>query len=436
MKVALETLGCKVNQFESSAFLEDLARRGHEIVRFDETADLYIVHSCTVTMKAAYQTRQLLRRAHRRNPEARIAVAGCDAQIEWERLAAEKLATHIIGTHEKFDLGTWIEKAATFQNPVIAVGDSRKPRPFHRLCISQMLGERSRAYLKVQDGCDAFCSYCIVPQSRGCSRSLPLTAVLDQLNRLIEAGYREVVLTGIHLGQWGQDLNPPAGFPDLLEALRANSTRRPERIRLSSLESKEITPALLSILEREPRICPHFHVPLQSGDADILKAMGRPYSPDEYAQVIHELSRRFPDAAFGADVIAGFPGETEKHFENTYRLIERLPLTYLHVFPFSPRPGTRAARMSGRAVVDVLKARTRALRDLAQRKKRAFEKRFLGRVLHVLLEQQTEQGSWVGTTENYIRVEIPASGVWAVGDVVRVRIESQEKRGLIGIPIR
>ncbi|MBZ4660506.1 MAG: mtaB [Desulfacinum sp.] len=432
MRIALETLGCKVNQYESSAFLQGFLERGHRVVGFQEEADLYVVHSCAVTSKAAYQTRQLLRRARRLNPNARIAVVGCDAQVDWQRLARDGLATHIIGSEEKFRLWDWLEKPGDFDHPVVAVSDSRAYGDLCPLPVSRMLGDRSRAFLKVQDGCNAFCTYCVVPYSRGRSRSHPAAFVAEQMARFQRAGYREVVLTGIHLGQWGRDLEPEAAFHELLQQL--DRAQRPQRVRLSSLESGEVTPELLKALETLDWICPHFHIPLQSGDGDILEAMGRPYTPRRYAETILTLRRRFPQAALGADVIVGFPGETERRFRNTYELIESLPLTYLHVFPFSPRPGTPAAEMSGHVVGSELKERAKALRDLARQKKRAFEETFVGRRLEVLLETRTSEGLWAGTSENYLHVVLPADFRAAVGEIVPVRIERRTRQGLLGIP--
>ncbi len=436
MRFALETLGCKVNQYESSAFLESFLEAGCKPVSFSEKADLYVVHSCSVTKRASYQTRQLVRRAFRANPKARIAVVGCDAQIHWQRYAQEHLATHIVGSEEKFRLRSFLEMPGTLQHPFIAVSDSRSYGPMQSLPVTTMMGDRSRAFLKIQDGCDAFCTYCIVPFSRGRSRSLEPGEVLRQLERLTQAGYREVVLTGIHLGQWGLDLplsfpsNKLQGLAGLLQLI--NDTQRPERIRLSSLESKEINEDLLEAFKAYSWICPHFHIPLQSGDPEILGAMGRPYTPEQYADTVYTLHRLFPHAAFGADVIVGFPGETEAHFLRTVRLLESLPMSYLHVFPYSPRPGTQAAAMDGRVMGPALKHRARLLRNLGRAKKRMFQERFVGSVLEVLVESSPKPGVWQGTSENYLTVQFQAERAVAMGSLVRVRITQATETGLFG----
>jgi threonylcarbamoyladenosine tRNA methylthiotransferase MtaB len=416
---ALETLGCKVNQYESAYFAEILKEAGFSLVPFRERADLYIVHSCAVTSRAACQTRQLLRRARRLNPDARIAALGCDAQLEPERLAADRLATHILGTEEKFDLLQWLSRPGAPDAPLLRAADACQIDKFRVLPVAGTHSGRARASLKIQDGCDASCSYCIVPTTRGRSRSLPPSEVRIQLDRLLASGYREVVLTGIHLGQWGKGLDPPSDLPALLEFLREG--KLPARLRLSSLEPGEWTPRLTDALLALPAICPHFHIPLQSGDSEILHRMNRPYDSPRYRELILALHGLFPRAALGADILAGFPGETARHFQNTLDLLEGLPLAYLHVFPFSPRPGAPAAAWPGRATGEELKRRTLALRELGLRKRRAFENRFLGDWLEVLVEEEVKPGWWKGTSENYIQVGFPAASPMAPGALVRVR---------------
>ena len=428
--VALETLGCKVNQYESSYSLEALKEAGYRPVSFREHADIYIVHSCAVTSKAAFQTRQLLRRAQRLNPEARIVVAGCDAQLEPGRFAGERLATHVLGNEEKFDLPRWLEAPGTLAGPCLAVGDSRRFERCKALPTSRMQSGRARAFLKVQDGCNAFCSYCVVPITRGKSRSLPPEEVRAQMDRFLAYGYREVVLTGIHLGQWGRELKPARDFSQLLKLLSSGGL--PARVRLSSLEPVEWTEALLRHLSSAPWVCPHFHIPLQSGDAEILQRMHRPYSPVDYANVVQELHYLFPEAALGADVLVGFPGESEANFNNTLNLIQRLPLSYLHVFPFSPREGTLAARLPGRITGSELKRRAGALQIIGTQKRHAFRARFVGRVVEVLAEVEEKPGWWRGTTPNYLQVLFESRNLTTAGSIARVRITRATETGLEG----
>jgi threonylcarbamoyladenosine tRNA methylthiotransferase MtaB len=430
-KVALETLGCKVNQYESSYFLEVLKEAGYQSVSFREHADIYIVHSCAVTSRASYQTRQLLRRAQRINPQATIVAAGCDAQFEPDCIANERLATHILGSNEKFHLIHWLKTGGSLSEPCRAVGNNRDGCCCAPLAVTRMHSGRARSFLKVQDGCDSFCSYCIVPYTRGRSRSLPTEDVRRQMDRFIGFGYQEVVLTGIHLGQWGRELAPAQDFGELLTYLAEGSL--PHRIRLSSLEPMEWTGELIGRLASWPWLCPHFHVPLQSGDSEILYRMHRPYAPRHYAELIQELHLLFPDGAYGADVLVGFPGETDRHFENTFKLITELPLTYLHVFPFSPRSGTQAATLGNRVTDGEVKRRARSLRQLGMQKKEAFRRRSVGKWVEVLAESKKTPGWWQGTSDNYLTVVFHSSKPLSVGSIVRVRLTELTDKGLIGM---
>lgn len=401
--VAVETLGCKVNQYETSYLLETLHRAGYSCVPFRKRADVYVVHGCAVTARAGFQTRQLLRRARRANPEALVAAAGCYAQLDADRIAGERLATHILGNPEKFALATYLDRPGTFESPCRATAGPVGSCPdFEILPVSRMHTGRTRAMLKVQDGCDSFCSYCVVPLVRGRSRSLPRRNVLAQMESLVDAGYQEIVLTGIHMGQWGKDLEPADDLAGLLAAM--DSAPHPPRVRLSSLEPGEIDSNLLDLAVSCPWICPHFHIPLQSGDPDVLGRMRRPYSPSRYARLVETIHALLPDAAIGADVLAGFPGETEARFQNTVGLLESLPMSYLHVFPFSPRPGTAAARFSDRIDGRELKRRAGVLRELGGRKKRTFRERFVGKLLDVLVETESGEGVCEGLSANYINV--------------------------------
>jgi threonylcarbamoyladenosine tRNA methylthiotransferase MtaB len=418
--VAVETLGCKVNQYETSYFLEVLQQAGYRLVPFRERADIYIVHGCAVTAKAGSQTRQLLRRARRANPDALIVAAGCCAQLEAGRLADERLATHILGNPCKFDLIQWLNRPGSLERPCLALDRAPGACPgFEILPVSRMHTGRTRAILKIQDGCDSFCAYCVVPHVRGRSRSLPLSQVLAQMDELVRAGYLEIVLTGIHLGKWGKDLNEKPGLSHLLEKIGSGS--RPVRLRLSSIEPEEFDSVLLDRIASAPWICRHFHIPLQSGDAEILNRMRRPYGPQHYAELTAKIHAALPDAAIGADVLTGFPGESEKQFENTLEFIEALPVSYLHVFPFSPRPGAPAAGFPGQVPGSELKRRASVLLTLGKRKKRAFREKFIGRVLDVLVESSPRPDLMEGLSDNYIRVLFPPGEDSRPGKLVRVK---------------
>jgi threonylcarbamoyladenosine tRNA methylthiotransferase MtaB len=430
-KMVIHTLGCKVNQLESSYLVEVLAEAGFRLASRGEIPDLSVVHSCAVTSRASFETRQLLRRARRANPAGPVAVVGCDVHLEANRMTREELATHILGNGEKLDLPRWLREPGTYQKPCVAATPPRTLRGFREICVHRMAIGRSRAVLKIQDGCDAFCAYCIVPHTRGCSRSLPESAVREQLDRYMERGFEEVVFSGIHLGQWGRDLGPGASLASLLRRLKSGGV--PGRVRLSSLEPLEWTGELVRELQSTPEICPHFHIPLQSGDDDILKSMGRPYGARLYKDLIQHLHHAFPDAALGADVLVGFPGETHTRFQNTLHLLQELPVAYLHVFPFSPRPGTPAFNLKNRVEGSSLKARCASLRELSVRKRLAFASSFIGHTLQVVVEKKEAGGRlWQGTTPNYLKIAFHSPRVLAEGTRIQVRLVDVTTQGLQG----
>ena len=431
--VALATLGCKVNQCESAYIEEILFKSNFEIRPFTEKADLYCINTCAVTSRAAMQSRQLIRRAARRNGAAKIAVLGCYSQVAAEEIATIPGVTHIIGTSEKLALLDYISRGEENTTPCIHLKDVRNAPDPTPLAFSAF-SNRTRAFLKVQDGCDGFCSYCIVPYARGRSRSIPLLSILEQVERFLDHGYQEIVLTGIHLGQWGYDSKPQLELTELLRSVLGHCP--PPRLRLSSLEPGEILPALLTLIASEPKLCPHLHIPLQSGDATILDRMNRHYHPQFYREIVLEAIQRIPDLAVGVDVMAGFPGETEERFQNTYRLIESLPIAYLHVFPFSPRPGTPAATMGEQISPAVIRQRCRLLRELDKRKRLSFLNRFLGKVRPVLVEnrQDTATGLRCGFSDNYLPVLVQADSPLENQNVL-TRFDRLEGNRLVAIPV-
>ena len=406
-KVALATLGCKVNQCESAYLEEKLLQSNFDILPFSEEADLYCINTCAVTSKAAMQSRQLIRRAVRLNGEARIAVMGCYSQIAAEEIATIPGVTHILGTNEKLALLDYISRGEENTSPCIHLKDARSasdPIPV----VFSTFSHRTRAFLKVQDGCNGFCSYCIVPYARGRSRSIPLVAITQQVEKFLDHGYQEIVLTGIHLGQWGSDLKPEQELIGLLRSILGHCP--PPRLRLSSLEPGEIFSDLLALIASEPKLCPHLHIPLQSGDVTILGRMNRHYHPHFYSEIVLEAIHLIDDLAVGVDVMVGFPGETDERFQNTYRLIESLPVAYLHIFPFSPRPGTPAAAMGDQISPTLISQRCRLLRELDKSKRLTFLNRFLGKVRPVLVENRRDAATGLpcGFSDNYLPVLVQA----------------------------
>jgi len=436
------TLGCKVNQSESEA----LAAQGDTASAGNPESGSFgtcVINTCCVTARAAMQSRQAIRRAIRRHPDATIVVTGCYAQMKPNEIRDIAGVNHIVGQadkHRLFDLIRQEHPSApnssfSFRGP----GKLREETLFTPM-PSPAFGQRTRPFLKVQDGCNAFCSYCIVPYSRGRSRSLTPEKALDEMDGLIRKGAREIVVTGIHLGRWGGDLD---GSPDLCVLLDTLlSHPKLGRLRLSSLEPTEITEAVLDRIGSDPRICRHFHIPLQSGDATVLKRMNRHYDPGEFAGTIGRIRGRFKNAAIGADVMVGFPGESEEAFENTRKLIESLPVTYLHVFPFSPRPPAPAASYPDRVPPDVVRERARILKDLGRQKKAAFYASMTGRVLEVIGETPSDADGFCckGLSSNYIPVYIhpnekPTSADALVNRLIRCRITGADSwLSVAGIP--
>ena len=429
---ALVTLGCKVNQCETAYLEERLRGAGYGIVPFSGRADIYCLNTCAVTARAAMESRQLIRRALRQNPEARVVVTGCYAQMAPAEIAAVPGVSLILGSTEKLALLEYLADPVNAATPTIRVGDpcaTGIPQP---LVLSAFAG-RTRAFLKIQDGCDASCSYCIVPHARGRSRSIPAAPVLEQVERFLAGGFQEIVLTGIHLGQWGQDLEPPWHLISLIGDIFERCA--PPRLRLSSLEPGEIAADLLDRMASEPRLCPHLHVPLQSGDAAILGRMNRTYHPQFYRDLVRDAVARIPGLAVGADVLVGFPGETEACFLNTYRLLESLPLAYLHVFPFSPRPGTPAAVMKGRVPPPVVRTHSALLRQLDRAKRLAFMGCFVGTVRPVLLEgRSAADGGRLGYSDNYIPVLVRSDDI-GENRLFLARFEEIQGTRLVATPL-
>ena len=405
LRVAITTLGCKVNQYDSATIEDRLKADGHILVPFSETADVYIVNSCTVTNQADAESRQLARRAKRRNSAARIIMTGCYAQVNPKSVARVSEVDYVVGLNRLDDLLHAV-KAELAER--ITVSDLRKSEK-GRLPGIDTLGAltfrgQTRAFLKIQEGCDLFCTFCIVPMSRGKSRSVPPRVVLEQLDRLADQGFQEVVLTGIHLGGYGEDLDPQVNLTWLLEAIEE---RKPlPRVRLSSIDPHEIGDDLMRLLARAQTLCPHLHIPLQSGDDTILSRMRRRYDRALARDVLLRLRETLPQAALGTDLIVGFPGEAEDEFARGLQFLEESPFTYFHVFPYSVRNGTTAAKFPDKVPQPVIDARARQVRKLGEQKKAVFARGFVGHTLPVLFEHTRDKTSGMlkGYSRNYLRV--------------------------------
>jgi threonylcarbamoyladenosine tRNA methylthiotransferase MtaB len=393
-----------------------------------------VVNTCTVTGRSDARCRAALRKARRTSPRGTVVAAGCYAQAQADAVAGLPEVDLVLGNRGKSAVFEHLDEEgrprarhdgpAPARAPIEAQADA----PF--VPIRAFAGH-TRAFVKIQDGCDARCSYCIVPQARGASRSLPEADALAQVAALAASGYREVVLTGVHLGGWGRDLTPRTTLAALLGRLLA--TPGLGRLRLSSIEPTEFTPELLGVLAAAPAICRHFHIPLQSGAAPVLRAMRRPYGPEAFAALVRRLVDAMPDAGIGADVIAGFPGEREEDFEATAALVRSLPLGYLHVFPYSPRPGSPAAAMAGQVPPDERERRAAALRELGREKAAAFRDRHVGRAVHALIEVKPGGGETTvhALTGNYLKVVVRAAPA-DIGTFRNVRILRHEGGTLHG----
>ncbi len=424
--VALTTLGCKTNQYESAAMEERLLAAGYEVVPFEDGAELVIVNTCTVTAATDSQSRNLIRRARRLNPAARIVVTGCYAQVAPDKLVSIPGVALVIGNAEKKEFLDLLHDVA--DTPQIRVSDIRQAREAVPLSLSRF-AERSRAFVQIQNGCDAFCSYCIIPHARGRSRSLEPDRTLEQVRQLVAGGYPEIVLTGIHIGGYGADLSPSTSLRELVARIEEETAVR--RLRLGSIEPTEIPTTLVDQVARSQVVCPHFHIPLQSGDDAVLQRMNRLYDTAFFRQLVQGIRGRIADAAIGLDVIVGFPGETEEEFANTCRFIDELPATHLHVFPFSRRPGTPAATMPDQVPGDVAKERAARLRTLGGAKTRAFAEGVVGGELEVVVEGGSEGGLRKGLSRNYLTVLFSGAADLA-GQTVRVQVERWGERGLEG----
>jgi len=421
--------------------MEDLfMEKDFEIVPFSDNANIYIINTCTVTNRSDYRCRQTIRRAIQTNKDAFIVVTGCYSQINPEEIGSIKGVDMILGNMEKLNIVNYLEEFNAFRNgkkeikkldnTKIVVGDMNSSREFKSRKISNFSG-RTSAYLKIQTGCDQTCSFCIVTIARGPSISEKPEVILNQAQELSDSGFKEIVLTGVNLGSYGDNLKPKTGLSDLVEML--TDVKSIERIRLSSINPREVSDRLISLMKKSKKVCRHLHIPLQSGDNEILKSMRRDYSSGFYKDLIMKLKSNIPDIGIGADVIVGFPGEDEEKFKNTYRLIEELPLSYLHVFTYSQREGTDAFGYEGQITESVKKERGSLVKKLGEHKSNIFKEGFIGKICNVLIEntRDRETGLLKGYTDNYIPIMLKG-GNGLMNKIVSVRTTNTSGDAVIG----
>ncbi len=424
MKVAFYTLGCKMNYHETAYMEEAFKERGYEVVPFGEKADIYVINTCTVTSVADAKSRKAVRKAKSLNPNSLVVVSGCYSEVYPEEVEKIGEADFITGNAEKFRIVELVEGKLRGELPRTFIKGVWKERRFYPLTLRNYEG-RSRAFLKVQQGCELFCSYCVIPKARGRMLSLPPKEVLSQVKELVDLGYKEIVLTGTHLGGYGLDLGGDWNLAKLVKEI----VKVPNlyRLRLSSIEPLEFTPELIDVITSSEKVAPHFHIPLQSASRKVLERMRRRYSPADYERVVEEILKRCPDAAIGTDVMVGFPGEGREEFKETEVFVKELPFSYLHVFPYSPRPGTVAYTFKDSVSPNEKKMRAKTLREIGKAKSLEYRNRFIGKELDCLVLSELKGEKSVAISGNYINVILDRN--LPSGSVVKVKLkEVKEKR--------
>ncbi len=427
--VAFCTLGCKVNQYETDAMEELFQKSGYAIRDFHEAADVYVINTCTVTNMADRKSRQMLHRARKKNPDAVIVAAGCYVQASAETIEADTAIDLIVGNNRKGQIVDMVEEFMERHNRAVNLIDINHTSDYETLGITRV-SEHTRAYIKIQDGCNQFCSYCIIPYARGRVRSRKAEEIIAEVSGLAAAGYKEIVLTGIHISSYGTDFGN-IGLADLVERLAA--VKGIERIRFGSLEPGIVTEEFVRRLARIPQICPHFHLSLQSGCGETLKRMNRHYTPEDYKQRCELLRKYFDRPAFTTDVIVGFPGETDEEFEATEKFLEEIHFAEMHVFKYSPRKGTRAAKMPNQVNETVKTQRSARLLALGGKMSEDYRKLCEKKVLEVLAEEPVSvdgETFWTGHSREYIKCGIPSDKILS-NQVVRCQMTGTKREDFV-----
>jgi threonylcarbamoyladenosine tRNA methylthiotransferase MtaB len=421
MKVAFSTLGCRVNMYESEAMTEKFIKEGYETAAFDDFADVYVINTCTVTNMGDKKSRQMIRRARRRNLEAIIVVVGCYSQIAPEEISAIEGVDVILGTRNKGDVVYWVNRFKEEKEQIVQVGDVLKNREFEELNIEEYQ-DRTRAFLKIQDGCDRFCSYCLIPFARGAVCSKKPELIIEEVKKLAQHGFKEIILSGIHIASYGKDLSGEINLVSVLEDI--DKTHGIDRVRIGSIDPTFFTEEVIQKISSLKKLCPHFHLSLQSGCNETLKRMNRHYTTDEYRKVVESLRNNISDVSITTDIIVGFPGETEEEFNETYEFLKEIKLSKMHIFKYSPRKGTRAAKMKEIVDGNIKEERSHKLISLNEVLEIEFMNKFIGRDMNVLYEQKykNNEGCFEGYTPNYIKV-VTEIREEAVGKIISTKLE-------------
>lgn len=419
-RVALHTLGCRLNLSETGSIAEGFKKRGYDLVEFGEPADVVFINTCTVTDAADSTCRNLIRKAHTSSPEGKIVVAGCYAQMEPEKIAGMQGVDLVLGNSEKYKVFDYLDEEGENQIHVDKSGEFFGG-------ATTTADSHTRAFLKIQDGCNYICSFCIIPFARGRSRAISIEEAVREAKKLVSSGFKEIVLTGVNIGEYehssGEKLH------DLVASLLAIPSL--ERFRLSSVEPNTITDELIAVLKSSPKVQDHFHIPLQSGDDEILKGMRRKYTVADYKRIINQLMAAFPNAGIGADMIVGFPGETKEQFENTFNLVRELPLTHFHVFPYSKRKNTTAAKMENHIHHAEKKQRVKSLIMFGDAKLNLFTEDQVGKKTKVLFERRNKNGLFEGYSSNYLRVQVHTD-LDLTNQICEVYLSGMENGKLLG----
>ncbi|MBS6599854.1 MAG: tRNA (N(6)-L-threonylcarbamoyladenosine(37)-C(2))-methylthiotransferase MtaB [Clostridium sp.] len=426
MKVAFSTLGCRVNQYESEAMAEKFIREGYEVVDFSEIADVYVINTCTVTNMGDKKSRQIISKARRLNNNAIIAVVGCYSQMAPKEVSEIEGVDVVLGTRNKGDVVYYVNKARDEEKVQVHVEGVLKNKKFEDLNIEEYQ-DKTRAFLKIQDGCNRFCTYCAIPYARGSVCSKEPRKVIDEVKKLASHGFKEVILSGIHTASYGLDLDGNITLIDLIEDIE--KIHGIERVRIGSIEPAFFTNEVIEKIKGFKKLCPHFHLSLQSGCNTVLKRMNRRYTAEEYEHIVNILRDNIKDVSISTDVIVGFPGETEEEFNETYKFLKRIKLTKTHIFKYSPRKGTRAAEMKGQLDGKIKEERSKALIALNDINEENFIKKYINKNVKVLLEQEVKgkENIFEGYTENYIKVQVEKPENIKSGDIIECRIEKAHK---------
>lgn len=418
------TLGCKLNFSESSAIAKNLADEGYERVNFEDGADVYVINTCSVTDHADRKCKKVVAQAKKHNPDAFIAIVGCYAQLKPEEIARIQGVDVVLGAAEKFNINSYLLQGHP-ETPLIRNGNIKDVKDYTPAFSS---GDRTRTFLKVQDGCDYFCTFCTIPLARGKSRNASVAETVQKAREAVAGGAKEIVLTGVNIGDFGQSTGET--FFELVKALDREVDV--PRFRISSIEPNLLSDEIIAYCAQSSKFVPHFHIPLQSGNNDILKKMRRKYERELYAERVSSIRRLMPDACIGVDVITGFPSEGEEEFLDTYRFINELDVSYLHVFTYSERSNTGALKMKGKVPISVRKDRTNMLRILSEKKRRAFYDSQLGKTWKVLFEAEND-GEWMhGFTENYLKVKMPYDPLY-INEIREARMLEQDSEGVMTV---